>query len=464
MLQGSSSLNTSRFINWERISFASGSTVSVNGSITVDTNEVDLKGTLSMQDNQPDDSFVVNGNLVGGGTLRIDVNFASGRSDSITVSGNATGTTTIAIADITPDNATARANSITIATVNGDSNASTFALAGNDQFLSAGYLYRLNFDSASNSYQINGTSIVGSLLLSTPIALFDGFTRAPSMYQRLGVVDRQRLAGNSQPRFWMRTNSRSNEYSKSNVTNGSYDNTTLGFQVGADLNLFEDDNGVWTVGVNVSSHNVESTINLETISGTLEASGFGIGGTATWFGKAGHFADVQLQVNRITTNLDTSILPDLVDADASTAIYLSTEFGYLVASLDNIDIYAQTQLSWGHVGLGNIETTAGDFNLHMEDGFTVRAGVHAEYKQDTVSWYATGNLIADTPDQWFTRVGNETFLDKTSAMLAEIKAGISSQVADNTSLFAQANFSTSIDGRDNSRNSSGISAGLKLSW
>ncbi len=461
---GSSSLNTSRFINWERISFASGSTVSVNGSITVDTNEVDLKGTLSMQDNQPDDSFVVNGNLVGGGTLRIDVNFASGRSDSITVSGNATGTTTIAIADITPDNATARANSITIATVNGDSNDSTFALAGNDQFLSAGYLYRLNFDSASNSYQINGTSIVGSLLLSTPIALFDGFARAPSMYQRLGVVDRQRLAGDSQPRFWMRTNSRSNEYSKSNVTNGSYDNTTLGFQVGADLNLFEDDNGVWTVGVNVSSHNVESTINLETISGTLEASGFGIGGTATWFGKAGHFADVQLQVNRITTNLDTSILPDLVDADASTAIYLSTEFGYLVASLDNIDIYAQTQLSWGHVGLGNIETTAGDFNLHMEDGFTVRAGVHAEYKQDTVSWYATGNLIADTPDQWFTRVGNETFLDKTSAMLAEIKAGISSQVADNTALFAQANFSTSIDGRDNSRNSSGISAGLKLSW
>ena len=161
---GSSSLNTSRFINWERISFASGSTVSVNGSITVDTNEVDLKGTLSMQDNQPDDSFVVNGNLVGGGTLSIDVNFASGRSDSITVSGNATGTTTIAIADITPDNATARANSITIATVNGDSNTSTFALAGNDQFLSAGYLYRLNFDSASNSYQINGTSIVGSLL------------------------------------------------------------------------------------------------------------------------------------------------------------------------------------------------------------------------------------------------------------------------------------------------------------
>ncbi len=461
---GSSSLNTSRFINWERINFASGSTVSVNGSITVDTNEVDLKGTLSMQDNQPDDSFVVNGNLVGGGTLRIDVNFASGRSDSITVSGNATGTTTIAIADITPDNATARANSITIATVNGDSNDSTFALAGNDQFLSAGYLYRLNFDSASNSYQINGTSIVGSLLLSTPIALFDGFARAPSMYQRLGVVDRQRLAGDSQPRFWMRTNSRSNEYSKSNVTNGSYDNTTLGFQVGADLNLFEDDNGVWTIGVNVSSHNVESTINLETISGTLEASGFGIGGTATWFGKAGHFADVQLQVNRITTNLDTSILPDLVDADASTAIYLSTEFGYLVASLDNIDIYAQTQLSWGHVGLGNIETTAGDFNLHMEDGFTVRAGVHAEYKQDTVSWYATGNLIADTPDQWFTRVGNETFLDKTSAMLAEIKAGISSQVADNTALFAQANFSTSIDGRDNSRNSSGISAGLKLSW
>ena len=461
---GSSSLNSSRFVNWERISFAAASTVSVNGAITVDTDEVDLKGTLSMQDSQANDSFTVNGNLAGGGTLRIDVDFASGASDSISVSGNATGTTTIAIADITPASANSRANSITIATVNGESSASTFTIEGGAQFLSAGYLYSMSFDDASNTYQIRGTSIVGSLLLSTPIALFDGFAKAPSLHQRLGGIDSQRLSGNKQPKFWMRTISRNNEYSKSNVLNASYDNSTLGFQIGSDSVLFENDNGVWVLGFNLSNYKVESTVTLNAISGDLEASGFGIGSTSTWYGKSGHFVDVQLQVNRITTDIDTSILPDLVDADASTAIYLSSEFGYLIASPSDINIYAQAQLSWGHVGLGNITTSAGEITLHMEDGFTVRAGIHAEYKQDNLNWYASGNIIADTPDHWFTRFGDETFLDVTSAMLAEINAGISSQVADNTSLFAQANFSTSIDGRDNSRSSNGISAGIKYSW
>ena len=461
---GSSSLNTSRFVNWERISFASGSTVSVNGAITVDTNELDLKGTLSMQDNQSNDSLTVNGNLAGGGTLRIDVDFSSGQSDSITVSGNATGATTIAIADITPTNAASRINMITIATVNGDSSATSFALEGGNQFLSAGYLYRLNFDDANNSYQVRGTSIIGTLLLSAPIALFDGFAKAPSLHQRLGGIDRQWLAGDSKQKFWMRTVSKNNEYSKSIVTNASYDNSSLGFQIGSDSLLYEDDNGFWVMGFNLSNYQVDSTIGFNTISGDLEASGFGVGGTATWYGKTGHFIDVQFQLNRISTNIDTSILPDLVDADASTAIYLSSEFGYQVMSINNIDISAQTQLSWGHIGLGNVNTTAGTINLHMEDGFTVRAGVLAEFQQDSLGWYAIGNLIVDTPDRWFTSYSGETFLDETSAMLVEFSAGISSQVANNTSLFAQANLSTSIDGRDNKRNSGGISAGLKLSW
>ena len=461
---GSSSLNSSRLVNWERISFAAASTVSVNGSVTVDTDEVDLKGTLSMQDNQANDAFTVAGNLAGGGTIRIDVDFASGTSDSISVSGNATGTTTIAIADVTPASANSRTTSITLATVNGTSTATTFAIAGGTQILSAGYLYSMSFDDASNSYQIRGTSIVGSLLLSTPIALFDGFAKAPSLHQRLGGIDRERLSGSKQPKFWMRTISKNNEYSNSNVTNASYDNSGLGFQFGSDLVLAENDNGVWVMGFNISNYKAESTISLNSISADLEASGFGIGSTATWYAKAGHFVDVQLHVNRITTDLDTSILPNLVDADASTATYLSGEFGYLIARPGNIDIYAQAQLSWGHVGLGNIKTTAGDITLHMEDGFTVRAGVHAEYEQDNLSWYASGSIVADTPDKWFTRFGDDTFLDETSAMLAEISAGISSQVADNAYLFAQVNVSTSIDGRDNSRSSSGISAGVKLSW
>ena len=463
-VSGDSSLDSNRFINWERINFASGANVSVNGSVSFEAEEIHLKGTLSMQDNRADDTLKVNGNLSGGGTVRIDVDFSSGQSDSISVSGNTSGMTTVTIADITPDTAASRASTITIATVDGDSTATSFNLESGSQFLSAGYLYELNFDSANNTYQINGSSIVGSLLLATPIALFDGFARAPSLHERLGGLDRSQVDGNSSPKFWMRTISKNNEYGNSNLTNASYDNSVLGFQVGADMNLFENDSGSWLVGFFVSNHTVESTINLDPNSGDLEASGYGLGATATWYGKSGHYTDIQVQLNRITTEFDTSTFRNMVDADPSSAFYISSEFGYLIATPSNIDIFAQGQLAWGQIGLGNVKTTGGEITLHMEDGLTASAGIHAEFNQDSLNWYATGGLIFDTPNQWSTLFGNNKTLDQTSAMLAEFKAGISSQVSDNTSLFAQAYINTSVEGNDSTRSSSGLSAGIRLSW
>lgn len=459
-----SSLDSSRFINWERINFAAGANVSVNGSVSFEAEEIKVDGTLSMHDGRADDTLNVNGNLSGGGTIRIDVDFSSGQSDSISVSGNTSGMTTITIADITPDKVSSRASTITIATVNGDSTATSFNLESGSQFLSAGYLYELNFDSANNTYQITGSSIVGSLLLATPIALFDGFARAPSLHERLGGLGHSQVDGNSSSKFWMRTISRNNEYGKSNLTNASYDNSVLGFQVGADINLFENDSGSWLVGFFVSNHTVESTINLNTNSGDLEASGYGIGATATWYGKSGHYTDIQVQVNRITTEFDTSTFRNVGDADASSAFYISSEFGYLIATPKDIDIYAQGQLSWGQLGLGSVKTTGGEITLHMEDGLTARAGIHAAFNQDSLNWYATGSLIFDTANQWSTLLGNNKTLDETSAMLAEFKAGISSQISDNTSLFAQANIDTSVEGNESTRRSSGISAGIRLSW
>ena len=463
-VSGDSSLNSNRFINWERINFASGANVSVNGSVSFEAEEIDLKGTLSMQDNRADDTLTVNGDFSGGGTIRIDVDFSSGQSDSISISGSSSGMTTITIADITPDNVSSRASTITIATVNGNSTATSFNLESGYQFSSAGYLYELNFDSANNTYQISGSSILGSLLLATPIALFDGFARAPSLRERLGGLDHSQVDGNSSPKFWMRTISKNNEYGKSSLTNASYDNSVLGFQVGADINLFENDSGSWLVGFFVSNHTVESTINLNTNSGDLEASGYGIGATATWYGKSGHYTDIRVQVNRMTTEFEASTFGNVVDADASSAFYISSEFGYRIATPSDIDIYAQAQLSWGQIGLGNVKTTGGEIALHMEDGLTASAGIHAEFNQDSLNWYATGGLIFDTPSQWSTQFSNNKTLDQTSAMLAEFKAGISSQVSDNTSLFAQANISTSLEGNDSTRSSSGISAGIRLSW
>ena len=460
---GSSALTTSRLMNWERIVVPSGASLSSTHPITIETDEFDLKGTLSLQDQQANDVFAIDGNLAGGGTLKIDVDYSQSMADRITVTGNATGATKIEIADITPANAGSRSERITLATVEGTSSASTFSLAGSPQILSAGYIYTLDFDSQSKSYLLRGNSIVGTLLLSTPIALFDGFAKAPSLHQRLGGVV-YHGSDSDRSRYWTRTFSRTNDYDGSVYDKLSHDNSVLGFQIGADTIIQDNENGKWILGANLSNYTVESSVTVDANVADLEATGFGVGGTATWYANDGSYVDIQGQLIRVTATVDSELLPDLLDDDRSTAMYLSAEYGYLFFDLNDLNIYGVAQVSWGEVGLGQASTSAGVLKLDIDGGLTLRAGVMAEFEQDTVDWYAIANVVSESTDEWSIRFAGERFTDRTSSLLAEINAGVSSDISTNIALFAQGNFITSIDGHDNSRSSFGLSAGIKYSW
>ena len=64
----------------------------VNGNVLLEVDRLEIEGTLSMEDNRPDDSLRVTGTFAGSTTLDIDVNFASGETDTLTVSGSVSGT------------------------------------------------------------------------------------------------------------------------------------------------------------------------------------------------------------------------------------------------------------------------------------------------------------------------------------------------------------------------------------
>ena len=460
---GSASLSANRLLNWERMVVASGATMTSTRSISVEINEFNLKGTLSLQDGQANDHFTIDGNFSGGGTLKLDVDFSQSVVDRISITGNATGATKIEIADVTPTNVTTRATTITLATINGNASTNAFSLTGSPQILSAGYIYSLDFDSQSKSYQLKGNSIVGSLLLATPIAIFDGFAKAPSLHQRLGGVV-YHSSENNKSRYWTRTFSRTNDYGGSNFSKVSHDNNVFGFQVGVDTVIQDNENGKWILGANISNYKVESSIVVDTNTGDMEASGFGVGGTATWYSKTGNFIDIQGQLIRLTADLNSEILPNLLDEDRSTALYFSGEYGHLVYQLEDITFYGIGQVSWGEVGLGQAQTSAGVLKLDVDGGLTLRAGVMAEFDQQTVNWYAIANIVSESTDEWSIQFSGETFADETSSLFGELNAGVSSAITPQATLFAQGNFITSIDGHDNSKSSFGISAGIKYSW
>ena len=147
--------------NWERITVASGVTLKFNASNTVATEELRLLGTLSLQDGDTSDRLITTGNLttLGNnvtGTIAVDVNFATGASDTITVRGSMTGRKQLNVRDVTPSNNSNRTETpISILTVTGTVTSNALTLDPT-RIRSGGYFYTLSFDSNTKSFRLLG--------------------------------------------------------------------------------------------------------------------------------------------------------------------------------------------------------------------------------------------------------------------------------------------------------------------
>lgn len=142
--------------NWETIVFAGGATLSVVGEMDLATTQLTLAGTLGYNNNIGGDTLNLTGNLQStSGVMRIDVNFFTGISDSLAVTGNVTGVTTVYVTDVSAGNNNQLNYDINVVTVSGTVSSTAFVLA-NNSFESNNVVFRLRFDSNNNSFRLIG--------------------------------------------------------------------------------------------------------------------------------------------------------------------------------------------------------------------------------------------------------------------------------------------------------------------
>ncbi len=458
---GSFAILDGKLLNWESIVLGSGATATVDGNRTLTVDDISLQGAISMQDRVANDSLTLSNNLAGGGELKVDVDFYIGTSDRLIVNGSVTGTTTIDVNDISIRAGGNEDANITIVTVTGETAANAFNLVNNG-FTAGEYQYTLTFNTTDKTYSLSRKESVGSVMLvAAPIALFDGFARLPTMQER-------RSSGEFGQRGWSRLISNKNTYGDAPVGRAEYETQNTGLQVGFELAEQVGPSGTWVYGVTAQYNKVDGDVKAVTTTGTLTAEGYGIGGTATWYGAAGAYVDVQAQYNLISTDF---VVGDnvgaLINGEDSSSMVIGVEIGKRHEINDKFSVLSSGQMSWGRIDVSDFETAnsqpvkfGGD-----DDGISARFGVQVDYAYNNqYQGYVLANVHYDTYDSWDITFVNSKYEDSVAPVMGEFGLGGSFEVSPEATIYLQAGYKKSFGEEFEERDSTSVTAGVRWSW
>ncbi len=150
-----SSVSAPQLKNWENIAVVAGTTISFTGTQTLDADTLTLSGgVVSLGNERVDDVLTISGSIASGGSLGIDVNLSTGNSDTITVTGNLTGTHRLIVNDITRANETNRVTSVKVVSVNGTTSSPSLTLQ--NRFKSGGFAYSLEYNAGQKAFYLIG--------------------------------------------------------------------------------------------------------------------------------------------------------------------------------------------------------------------------------------------------------------------------------------------------------------------
>lgn len=425
-------------------------------------------GIVTMQDGLVGDVMTVAGNYAGTGLFRVDVNTATDMADIMTIDGIATGATQIDVANLSP--ATATGNNIAIVTVAG-ATGNEFTLASGP--ITAGaFSYDLKYD--ATTFNLVGTvNPTGAAYEATPLVLA-GFNRMSTLEQRVG---QRQWAGQSgalaegQPNTgaWVRFSG--DRLDATTTTGSSIASKTWGLQTGADFAVEPGDAGQWVLGVTGQYGKVSSTVTSALGFGTIDAEGFGVGATATWYGNTGTYVDLQGQMNWIDSDISSSAAGVLAAGELSKAYALSAEVGHRFALNETAALVPQAQLTWGRIEGGAFTDSAGNaVDLGSNDRTIGRLGLAYEYAPKTAAGgnptkaYVIGNILHDFSGDSSVKVsGASLSTGAAEKTWGEIGVGGSYAFDANKTLYGEAAYRTSFGG---SSNNNGLSAtvGLRIQW
>jgi outer membrane autotransporter protein len=427
-------------------------------------------GIITTQDAVVGDVITVAGDYSGTGMLLLDANTSMPAADTLIIEGSVQSAgTTVRAQSITSQ--APLSSDIVAVTVNGTSMEGDFVGA----LTSGAFDYSLlkdgnNFVFSATAVAINSTGAV----YETAPSILGAYNRLPTLGQRVG---QRQWAGQSVARAegqpitggWLRFTG--DKFDATTTTGSSIDGSTWGLQTGADFAVEPGDAGQWVLGITGQYGKVRSTVTSALGFGTIDSEGFGVGATATWYGNAGTYVDLQGQVNWIDSDFASSAAGSLAEGERSKAYALSAEVGHRYDLNQNTTLVPQAQLTFGSVDGGSFTDSPGNaVDLGSNNSTIARLGLAYEYENNSETGgnreklYVIGNILHDfSSDSSVDVAWADLSTGAGEATWGEIGVGGSVTMNDATTLYGEASYRSAFSGgSDNS--GLALTAGLRMQW
>ncbi|TIS51156.1 autotransporter outer membrane beta-barrel domain-containing protein [Mesorhizobium sp.] len=391
------------------VNVLSGGRLEGTGTVCDTTNAAG--GTIAAGNPSVPGTLTVAGNYTGnGGTLEIETVFGGDASatDQLVVTGNTAGTTTLKVANLGGGGAQT-VEGIKIIDVGGTS-AGAFSLAGDyvfqgDQAVVGGaYAYRLYKNGVSTpddgDWYLRSALINNSPqpLYSPAVPIYEAYLGVLQSLNELGALQ-QRVGNRSwtgasqgadeigsvptQSAIWARIEAAHTKQSPESATTVSDYNVTIWkLQSGIDGLLYEDATGILLGGLTFHYGTASSDISSIYGVGSIQATGYGFGGTLTWYGDNGFYTDGQAEVTWYDSDLKSATLgSDLAKGNNGFGYALSIEAGQKLALQGKWTLTPQAQLSYSSVRFDSFtDPFDAAVSLSGSDVLVGRAGLSLDYE------------------------------------------------------------------------------------
>ncbi|WFP65440.1 autotransporter outer membrane beta-barrel domain-containing protein [Mesorhizobium sp. WSM4904] len=454
-------------------------------------------------------TLTIDGNYIGtGGTLEIEAMLDGDASstDRLVITGDTSGATNVKVIGVGGSGAQT-SEGIKIVDVGGIS-AGTFSLLGNyvfegDQAVVAGaYAYRLYKNGISTPS--DGDWYLRSSLISpndptppvdpTPLyspavpiyetyaGVLQSFTQLGTLQQRVGNRSwggTRSGAGNGVEQgspIWGRIEAAHSEFDPGTTTTGAdYDADLWRLQAGLDTLLSETEAGVLIGGVTVHYGTARSDVSSVFGVGSIDATGYGFGGTMTWYGKSGFYVDTQAELTWFDSDLASSTLgKTLAKGNDGFGYGLGIEAGQKIAVQGNWSLTPQAQLSYSSVDFDSFTDPYGALvSNDGSDSLVGRLGLSADYEgewkdkagQSSRSHvYGVANLYYDFLDGYDVDVSGTKLVSKAQPLWGGLGVGGSLSWADDRySVHGELLARTSMEDFGDSH-AFGGTVGFKVKW
>ncbi|KRB01660.1 adhesin [Devosia sp. Root685] len=363
-------------------------------------------------------TLTVAGDYVGnGGTLEIETVLGddSSSTDVLVVTGDTSGSTNVRVINL--GGAGAQTNEgIRIVDVGGVS-AGDFTLLGHYTFEGApavvggAYAYRLYQGGVSTpadgDWYLRSSLIdrgasrgplyqAGAPAYEAYATILQSFNELETLQQRVGnrswtagMIETGALpeAAGANAGIWGRIVGRhASMNSRFSTAGADFDVDTWQLQAGADQQLYSSEAGNLVGGLSARYGTTAGDVTSVFGNGSINSSGYGLGGSLTWYGSGGFYLDAQANLTWYDSALASSTAATgLVSGNGGFGYASGVEVGQQVALDQNWSITPQAQLAYSDVSYdGFTDAFGAAVSLAEGDDLTMRLGLSVDYQD---AWF-----------------------------------------------------------------------------